>query len=229
MAHRGAWKEFNLPQNSIASLKKALQLQCYATEFDVHLTNDDVLVVNHDYHWHGYEIATNNYDYLVRYTQINGEKLPLVKDYFLLGFSQRVTKLLLEIKSCQKGGLPRTKHLIECLIKILPTKALPNNLEFILFDFEAALYIKKRLPKYKVHYLNGDKTAQEIKIAGLSGMDYNVSLLLSNTSIISDFKKLGLKTNSYTVNNLDTALLLDHLGIEAITTDFPYLFLANGL
>jgi len=28
IAHRGAWKEFNLPENSIASLEKAIELKC---------------------------------------------------------------------------------------------------------------------------------------------------------------------------------------------------------
>lgn len=56
-----------------------------------------------------------------------------------------------------------------------------------------------------MHYLNGSKTAQQIKAAGLNGMDYDVNLLLSDTSLIANFKSLGLKTNSFTVNDMDTA------------------------
>ena len=48
IAHRGAWKEFNLPENSIASLEKAIELKCDGAEFDVRRTLDGVLVVNHD-------------------------------------------------------------------------------------------------------------------------------------------------------------------------------------
>lgn len=229
VAHRDAWKEFNLPENSLSAFKKALELKCYAAEFDVHLTNDDVLVVHHDYDKEGYDIESTNYDYLAQYPLANGEKLPLLKDFFLVGFSQTTTKLMLEIKSCQKGGLDRTKHLIDCLIKMLPSTALPSLLEFIFFDFEAAIYLKNKLPNYAVHYLNGDKSAQQIKTAGLNGMDYDVNLLLSDTSLIANFKALGLKTNSFTVNDVDTAQLLHYAGIDAITTDFPQLFLNNDL
>lgn len=151
VAHRDAWKEFNLPENSLSAFKKALELKCYAAEFDVHLTNDDVLVVHHDYDKEGYDIESTNYDYLAQYPLANGEKLPLLKDFFLVGFSQTTTKLMLEIKSCQKGGLDRTKHLIDCLIKMLPSTALPSLLEFIFFDFEAAIYLKNKLPNYAVH------------------------------------------------------------------------------
>ena len=38
IAHRGAWKEFNLPENSIASLEKAIELKCDGAEFDVRRT-----------------------------------------------------------------------------------------------------------------------------------------------------------------------------------------------
>lgn len=48
VAHRGAWKSDGLPQNSIASLKKAISLEVAGSEFDVQLTADGVLVLNHD-------------------------------------------------------------------------------------------------------------------------------------------------------------------------------------
>src|SRR5665648_155520 len=48
IAHRGAWKKDSLPQNSIASLQNAIRLGVAGSEFDVQLTADEVLVVNHD-------------------------------------------------------------------------------------------------------------------------------------------------------------------------------------
>ena len=44
IAHRGAWKKNNFPQNSIASLNEAVKLGCYGSEFDVWMTADNVLV-----------------------------------------------------------------------------------------------------------------------------------------------------------------------------------------
>ena len=48
IAHRGAWKNTKVPQNSLASLQEAVRLKAWGTEFDVHITKDDKLVVNHD-------------------------------------------------------------------------------------------------------------------------------------------------------------------------------------
>jgi glycerophosphoryl diester phosphodiesterase len=42
IAHRGAWKNTGVPENSIASLQHAIALGCYGSEFDVHLSADSV-------------------------------------------------------------------------------------------------------------------------------------------------------------------------------------------
>jgi len=44
VAHRGAWEQSNLPQNSIASLKNAIALKCTGSEFDVRSTAEDILI-----------------------------------------------------------------------------------------------------------------------------------------------------------------------------------------
>ena len=41
IAHRGAWKETGLPQNSLASFKAAAEMGCHGSECDVWLTIDD--------------------------------------------------------------------------------------------------------------------------------------------------------------------------------------------
>ena len=50
IAHRGAWKKNGLPQNSIASLRQAIALEWGGSEFDVRMTADDSLIINHDRH-----------------------------------------------------------------------------------------------------------------------------------------------------------------------------------
>ncbi len=225
IAHRGAWKEFHLPENSLASLEKAIELKCFGSEFDVHLTKDEIVVVNHNYDFYGMDIESNTYEDLLFLKHPNGEKLPALKDYFDLGLKQNHTKLILEIKTSEKGGIAQTMKITEIIATTLPPAAYPQRLEFILFDFESAVYLKKLLPNYQVHYLNGDKTATEIQNAGLDGMDYHYKLLLQDQSIVSSFKKSGLKTNSWTVNDLETARQLSNQGIDSLTTDVPEKFL----
>lgn len=229
IAHRGAWKEFNLPQNSIASLKKAIELKCYGAEFDVHLTKDGVVVVNHDHDFYGLNIETSNYKDLLEKQHPNNEKIPTLQEYFSAGFNQNETKLILEIKTSSIDKTDRTKKLVDFIVKNLPTQANPDNLEFILFDFESAIYLKKQVPNFLVHYLEGDKSAAQILESGLNGMDYHYNLLIKNPEIIQNFKQKGLKTNSWTVNNIEIGRELFNHQIDCITTDYPELFIQKGL
>ena len=74
-AHRGYWDcpEAGGAQNSIASLKKAQDFRCWGSEFDVHLTADNVVVVNHDPSINGKEIQTNTYAFIKDELLKNGE------------------------------------------------------------------------------------------------------------------------------------------------------------
>ncbi len=44
VSHRGAWKNKELPENSIASLKHAIVLNCTGSAFDVIMTIDQLSV-----------------------------------------------------------------------------------------------------------------------------------------------------------------------------------------
>lgn len=229
IAHRGAWKEFNLPQNSIASLQKAIDLKCHGSEFDVHLTKDNIVVVNHDHNFFGLNIETTNYNDLLIKELPNGENIPTLNDFYSVGLNQNKTKLIAEIKTSEIGKTDRTKQFIDVIVSELPFNANPENLEFILFDFSSAVYLKNKLPHFFVHYLEGDKSAIEILQSGLNGIDYHYEILLANKNMIKQFNDLNLKTNSWTVNDLENARNLISQKIDCITTDYPQLFLKNGL
>ena len=62
VAHRGHWDTEGSAQNSIRALIKADSIKCDACEFDVWLTADKQLVVNHDNTINGYEIETTSSD-----------------------------------------------------------------------------------------------------------------------------------------------------------------------
>lgn len=224
IAHRGAWKEFNLPQNSIASLKKAIELKCFGTEFDVHLTKDAKMVVNHDHDFYGLDIETHTYEELNSRKHPNGEKLPTVEEYLAEGLKQTKTKLIFEIKT-SNVSISRTYLMIDLIKDYLEDKNLENQIEFILFSFDASIYIKKQLPNYKISYLEGDKTPQEIKQVGLDGIDYNHKVYKENKNYLKDARKLGLITNSWTVNDKDLFLKFLDEKMDVITTDYPAKFL----
>ena len=53
IAHRGFWKTEGSAQNSITALEKAAEEKLYGSEFDVQVTLDGKLIVNHDAKFQG--------------------------------------------------------------------------------------------------------------------------------------------------------------------------------
>ncbi len=221
IAHRGAWKKNNLPQNSIASLNEAVKIGCYGSEFDVWMTVDNILVVNHDPEFQGLTIEKVTYAELLTKTMTNGEKIPTLESYLLAGKKQKTTKLILEIKPSlisKERGLNVTNKSIEMVQKL---KAV-DWVEYISFDYDYCKRVLELLPNAKVAYLNGDKTAEQLKADKLTGADYYYSVYQKD-NWIENAQKLGLTVNAWTVNTVpEMQWLLAH-NVEYITTNEPEL------
>jgi len=220
IAHRGAWKANGLPQNSIASLREAVRLGCEGSEFDVWMTADEVLVVNHDHDFQGMDIETSTYEQLLAKTLPNGEKIPTLKAYLKEGMTQKDTKLILEFKPSQLGAA-RSERVGELSVRTVQELGAEAWVEYITFSYEGGIKAITTDPKAKVAYLNGDKTPLELKEAGFFGFDYHISLLRRMPQWIAEAKALGLTTNSWTINKEEDMSWLLELGVDFITTDEP--------
>src|SRR6476620_119649 len=99
IAHRGAFKKNGFPENSIASLKESIRLKCIGSEFDVHMTADDSLIISHDPHHGKLEIEKSAFSQVSTVPLSNGERIPTLREYLLAGKeNNQYTKLILEIK-----------------------------------------------------------------------------------------------------------------------------------
>ena len=222
IAHRGAWKTQELPQNSIASLKEAISLNCFGTEFDVHITKDNVPVVNHDRDFLGMEIETSTYEELLTKELPNGEKIPTLKAYLEEGLKQKNTKLILEIKSAPSGK-EKTLKLAEMAVEMVHELNGQSMVEYICFDYDAGKLVSQLDPKAEIAYLNGDKTPAEIKEVGYTGIDYNHKVYKNNPTWIKEAQELGLKVNVWTVNKEEDMNYFLEQKVDFITTDEPEL------
>ena len=218
IAHRGAWKEYNLPQNSIASLKKAIELGCYGTEFDVQMTKDSILVINHDNDYNGLLIESHTYEELAVHRLSNGEKLPTLATYLEVA-SHYPIKLMCEIKTSSIDK-KNTKNWALQSLRLINKYKMNAQVEFILFDYDATIYISKQT-KIPVSYLMGDQSPNDIKSNNINGIDYNFNVFKKYTNYLAQAKKLGLKTNVWTVNEVEDLLFFKNQCIDYITTDIP--------
>lgn len=224
IAHRGAWKKKQLPENSIAALKEAINLKCYGTEFDVQLTADDVLVVNHDPTFYGLEVEKSTYKELSRIKHPNGEAISTVEEYLSEGLKQKHTKLIFELKASEisKARTIKAAEIAADLVKKLDVN---NLVEFISFDYDALKKIQELLPNAQVAYLEGDKAPQQIKMDGLTGIDYDLLVYKNNPNWIKEAQQINLAVNVWTVNEKEDMLYFINEGANYITTDYPELLL----
>jgi glycerophosphoryl diester phosphodiesterase len=224
IAHRGAWKAQTNPQNSIASLKEAVKLGCEGSEFDVWMTSDGVLVVNHDADFEGMEIEISTYKELLTKKHENGEKLSTVEEYLKAGKKQKGTKLIFEIKP-SKISVERSIQVAEKSVLAVKKMKAEQWVDYITFSYEGGLKAIEMDPKANVAYLNGDKTPAELKEAGFFGFDYNINLLKKNPHWIKEAQELGLTVNAWTVNKPEDLKWFLDQNPDFITTDEPELLI----
>lgn len=223
IAHRGYWKAERSAHNSISSLINAQNLGVYGSELDVHLTADSVLVVFHDNSIQGHDISSSTYDELKNLKIENGESLPTLEAYLTQAKANLKTKLIIEIKPKKNVELENATAL--AVLELVRKFKLETNVEYISFSLNICkelVRLNAGAPVAYLAYLSGSAyTPKELKEWGISGLDYHYSLLLKNPEWISEAKPLGISTNAWTVNDIDTIQKLIDLNVDFITTDKP--------
>lgn len=221
IAHRGYWKtEPETAQNSIQALKNAQNLGVYGSEFDIRMSKDGILVVNHDEAINGVDIATTPYKSLQDMELGNGEKLPTLDRYFIQGQKKPAVKMIAEIKPAKSEALEA--QLVEKTLKMVKALGVENQVEYISFSRYICEQIRAQDSNAKVQYLMGDLNPEQIKNMGLNGLDYHESIFLKkNPEYISISKSLGLATNVWTVNDPENFIKLRNMGVDFVTTNEP--------
>lgn len=224
IAHRGAWKNTGHPQNSLSSLNAAVELGCSGSEFDIRLTANDSIVVNHDSHFQGLKIDSVNYADLLTMQLNNGEKISTLREYLSEGMKQKHTKLIIDLKN--QTSSERTVYLAEMALKQIAALGAELWVEFLVSDLKAADYLNRH-PNIPVAYLgayskiSADMRPDKIIARGIKYVDYRFIHFQSHPEWIQTFKSAGVHLNAWTVNDTkEMQWFLSH-DFDYITTDEP--------
>lgn len=222
VAHRGAFKKNKLPENSIASLREAIRLECAGSEFDIRITADDSLIIIHDPVHTGIKVEETKFNELVSHKLSNGETLPTLREYLQAGMHQNKTKLVLEIKP---SGVSKQRGLFsaEKVFDMVRELGIDEKVIYISFDYDIIKKIISLNPQASVQYLNGDKSPDELKQAGINGLDYNLAVFRTRPAWIESAKTNKMVLNAWTVNKASDMDWLIEKGFDFITTDEPEL------
>ena len=237
VAHRGYWQTDGSAQNSLTSLRLASEAGCWGTEFDVWITADGVCVVNHDATIDGIRIEDAKYADICDKKLKNGETLPSLEQYLWEAVHYPNLRLVLEIKahSTAEGDQRCTDEVLRLVKKCLVVE----QTDYISFSMRVCeRLIEKGMtvlsgpnglrsgavdnPVMHVAYLSGDVAPADIKAKGLTGIDYEQSVLLDkHPEWIQEAHDLGLTVNIWTVDDLNR--VWDCIGkkIDFVTTNRP--------
>lgn len=221
IAHRGFWKTDGSAQNSIAALVKADSIGCYGSEFDVWLTTDEQLVVNHDKTFKGVTLQDATARVCTAIRLDNGEQLPTLQQY-LDRAKMLTTRLILELKPHRTP--PQETRAVELIVKMVKDMGLEERTEYITFSRHALREFIRLAPKgTPVYYLEGDLSPKELKALGCAGPDYHFSVFKKHPEWIKESHDLGMKVNAWTVNDAKDMEWLIEQGADFITTNEPLL------
>jgi glycerophosphoryl diester phosphodiesterase len=224
IAHRGA--SSIAPENTVSSVKLAVELGSDAIEVDVHLSIDNKMMVIHDKNTkrtsgQEFKVSETESDILrtldvgsYKDGKYRGEKIPFLEE--IIKIIPDTTKLVIDIK-VYKRIVPFMKQITDHCKKV-------DQLIFICSDWETILKIKQAYPENKSYWLCSDKIEllekiDEVSKQGLDGVDLKYTII--DKDVMDKAKKSGLEVIAYTVNSAKETKRLIELGVAGITTDRP--------
>lgn len=227
VAHRGAWKKKNFPDNSIASLQEAIRLKCKGSEFDIQLTIDDSIVVCHDPTFNNLTIQNSKYSDLAVFKRSNGEKLPTLREYIIAGKQNNTTTFLFcEFKDT--GLSPERKKVfinktLDCVKKLNAQ----NLMVYVCFNIYLLKPLRDLEPSANLQYLNNDRSPIQLTKDKMNGVDYPFSVFDEHPDWIEIAKANGLTLNVWTINDPQRMDYYVEKNFDYITTDEPELLLSK--
>ncbi len=216
VAHRGYHKD--VPANSIASLKKAQELGVYGSEFDVWITLDGDVFVNHDETYGNVNIQNSKTSQVSKLKLPNGESLPTLRAYLEQGKKVPSVKLILEIKS--HNSPEKNKKVTKACIDMVKELDMVDQVEWIAFSYDNCKQVSKELSGAVVQFLSSSstKTMQSLRDDGISAIDYSSGHLAKNLKWIDEAHALGMFVNVWTVPKSEFSTWISR-GVDVITTD----------
>lgn len=226
-AHRGA--SGYMPENTLSSFQKAVELGADGVELDIQLTKDNRIVVCHDEkidrtsNGQGY-IKDYTYEELTAYNfnkthpEVTHAAIPLMSEVFDL---LQDTNLTINIEL--KTGVFDYEGIEEMIVRMVKDKGFEERVIYSSFNHHSILKIQEIDPHAKVAFLYEDGPIDFVTYAHKHHVDaihpwiYN----LRYPHVTRDAKKYNLQVNVWTVNDEEGFAYCDLMGVDAVITNFP--------
>ena len=231
IAHRGA--SAYAPENTLAAVRLAWEMDADAVEVDVHCTADGRAAVIHDPDARRttgtrLPVAAATLAQLQALDAGGGERVPSLGE--VLATVPPGKRLVVELKAGPELLAPLAADLATAFAAGLQ----PAQIVVIAFDRELALLAKARLPAVAVLWLYDPRrrgvrprptaavrrAALRVRELGLDGLDLFAHRCL-RARLVEEIHALGLRLFVWTVNRPRICERLLHAGVDGITTNHP--------
>lgn len=226
VAHRGA--SYLAPENTLASILLAWDLNADAAECDVMLTSDTQVILCHDKNTknltgESYVVSETPWEQLSQLhiqtseshlPAYKNEKIPLLKDVLATIPEDRM--LVIEIKT--------GPEILPFLKGVVDRHWNSGEIAFISFNFDAVRQAKSIYPDVPCYYLatfrnDAKKNIQRAVEYNLDGLNLRHAII--DQKLSAAIREAGLDLWCWTVNDPETAQKMKDMGVSAITTDRP--------
>lgn len=233
-AHRGF--SGAAPENTLVAFEKAIQLGVTGIELDVHLSKDGEVVVIHDERLNR---TTNSQGLVVHHTlselkkldagswfsdDYQGERIPTLQEVLelLQGYS---LQLNIELKT----GVIDYNRLIEKVLDLVYRYGNPEETIYSSFNHYSLKELQNLDSSARIGCLfvagiyEPWKYVKGMKAEAIHLVKYNV-----HPQLVQECHKLGIKVNTYTVDEEDMMRKVLQSGVDGIFTNWPNRLLNRG-
>ena len=223
IAHRGFWQTEGSAQNSLTSLRLALDNGFYGSECDIQLTADSCFIVFHDSSLNGVNIEDLTFEQILADTTlVNGERISTVDEYFEAFASHGgKTRLIIEVKpqvseEMMDLSIARTAEAIRKF-------KIQKRVEIISFSYRACKELAAIFPEIPVSFLDETHNVsfEQMKADGIDGIDYDYHCILENLDLIDEAHEAGFIVDVWTANDPEEVLTMVSRGLDFVTTNVP--------
>lgn len=217
IGHRGAMG--HAPENTLASIRKALELGVPCVEIDVYFV-DGQLVVFHDSRL---ERTTNGTGYLLdqNFSDLrsldagDGEKIPTLKEVFEAVHLQ--AGINIELK-----GPNTARQVVEFVFKMRDMGWSDDLILISSFDHRELARIRQLDPRIKVGAMIVGLPVNDSAFAeSLGAYSVHLSLEFIDRRFVDDAHSRGLRVFVFTVNHPEDIIKMGELGVDGVFTNYP--------
>ena len=213
IGHRGA--KGYVPENTLDSFKKALELKVDGIELDVHLSSDAEIMVIHD---ETINRTTNGKGFVKNFTSVELKQfgIPTLKE--VLDVINQECFVNIEIKDA------KTTKLVVELIQNYLSKKHWNIEKFIVssFDWTVLKEISQLNSTIKIGVLTEDTIDDAITFAKeIKAFSINPYFKSLNSENVKLMHNEGFQIYTWTVNSSEDSTFVKSLNVDGVISDFP--------